>query len=80
MNRGCSIWAVELIRRQIVSSHPEVERQINAVLIDFFLYDLAKEKEAQGAFIHPTNDPLRNERERRDSSLSPCCETKRLTL
>lgn len=41
--RGCSIWAVELIRREIVRNHPDAE--VNAVLIDFFLYDLAKEKE-----------------------------------
>jgi len=39
--RGCSIWCVELIRRQIVRQHPEA--QINAVLIDFFLYDAMKE-------------------------------------
>jgi hypothetical protein len=41
--RGCSIWAVELIRREILKEHPEAE--VNAVLIDFFLYDLAKERE-----------------------------------
>ena len=41
--RGCSIWAVELIRREIANRHPEAA--VNAVLIDFFLYDLAKEKE-----------------------------------
>ena len=44
--RGCSIWAVELIRRQISREHPEAE--VNAVLIDFFLYDLTKEREASG--------------------------------
>ena len=43
--RGCSIWAVELIRREITQSHPEAAQQVNAVLIDFFLYDLAKERE-----------------------------------
>ncbi|KAM3424564.1 Queuosine 5'-phosphate N-glycosylase/hydrolase [Cercospora zeina] len=51
--RGCSIWAVELIRREILRNHPEAT-SVNAVLIDFFLYDLAKEKEAQGRF---TGDP-----------------------
>lgn len=45
---GCSIWAVELIRREIVRMHPEATN-VNAVLIDFFLYDLAKAREAQGA-------------------------------
>ncbi|PPJ56604.1 hypothetical protein CBER1_01808 [Cercospora berteroae] len=44
--RGCSIWAVELIRREILRKYPEATA-VNAVLIDFFLYDLAKEKEAQ---------------------------------
>ncbi|KAK5681689.1 hypothetical protein LTS10_006222 [Elasticomyces elasticus] len=43
--RGCSIWAVELIRRDIVREHPEAEGKVNAVLLDFFLYDLAKERE-----------------------------------
>lgn len=43
--RGCSIWAVELIQRAIIQSHPEMEGTVNAVLIDFFLYDLAKERE-----------------------------------
>jgi len=41
--RGCSIWCVELIRRQIVRQHPEA--QVNAILIDFFLYDAMKELE-----------------------------------
>ncbi|KAF2227145.1 hypothetical protein BDZ85DRAFT_59085 [Elsinoe ampelina] len=49
--RGCSIWVVELIRRQIVAAHPEAE--VNAVLIDFFLYDLAKEREKEGAEAIP---------------------------
>ena len=46
--RGCSIWAVEMIRRQIVQDHPEAE--VNAVLLDFLLYDLAKEFESTGTF------------------------------
>ncbi|KAK5121805.1 hypothetical protein LTR85_004680 [Meristemomyces frigidus] len=41
--RGCSIWAVELIRREILRNNADA--QLNAVLIDFFLYDLAKERE-----------------------------------
>lgn len=44
--RGCSIWAVEMIRRQIRALQPDA--RVNAVLIDFFLYDLAKEREAAG--------------------------------
>ena len=48
--RGCSIWAVEMIRRQIVLDHPEAEPEVNAVLLDFLLYDLAKEFESTGTF------------------------------
>jgi hypothetical protein len=40
--RGCSIWCVELIRRRIIEMHPETEGEINAVLLDFYLYDAAK--------------------------------------
>lgn len=47
--RGCSIWAVELIRRQIVRDHPDAD--VNSVLIDTFLYDTLKEKEAAGDMI-----------------------------
>lgn len=41
--RGCSIWCVESIRRYIVRKHPDA--QINAILIDFFLYDAIKDLE-----------------------------------
>jgi len=44
--RGNSIWCVELIRRHILKNHTEAS--VNAILIDFFLYDLAKEREAAG--------------------------------
>ncbi|CAK7212995.1 hypothetical protein SCUCBS95973_001649 [Sporothrix curviconia] len=44
--RGCSIWCVELIRREIMRQHPEAK--VNAILIDFFLYDTMKELEAAG--------------------------------
>ncbi|KAI4760113.1 hypothetical protein E4T52_04267 [Aureobasidium sp. EXF-3400] len=44
--RGCSIWTVEMIRREILRKNPDAK--INAILIDFFLYDLAKEKEKSG--------------------------------
>lgn len=43
---GCSIWCVELIRREIVRQHPDAK--VNAILIDFFLYDTMKEMEAAG--------------------------------
>lgn len=44
--RACSIWCVELIRREIKRDHPEAK--VNAILIDFFLYDTMKQLEAQG--------------------------------
>ncbi|KAF7950210.1 hypothetical protein EAE96_007501 [Botrytis aclada] len=44
--RGCSIWCVELIRREILKNHPEAK--VNAILIDFFLYDTMKERELEG--------------------------------
>ena len=47
--RGCSIWAVELLRREMIRLHPEAKGKVNAILIDFFLYDTCKEQElAQG--------------------------------
>ncbi|KAK6384431.1 uncharacterized protein PV06_10930 [Exophiala oligosperma] len=46
--RGCSIWCVELLRRQIERKHPEAKGKLNAVLIDFFLYDTCKEMEKKG--------------------------------
>ncbi|KAF2719124.1 hypothetical protein K431DRAFT_251835 [Polychaeton citri CBS 116435] len=49
--RGCSIWAVEMIRRSIMQEHPQAS--VNAVLIDFFLYDLAKERELAGVPMLP---------------------------
>ena len=54
--RGCSIWAVELMRRQIASDHPEAAGAVHAVLLDFLLYDLAKEVEASGA-LHESHRP-----------------------
>lgn len=38
--RGCSIWAVELMKESILSKHPGTK--INAILIDFYLWDSAK--------------------------------------
>lgn len=48
---GCSIWGVELLRQEIVKLKPDAK--INAILIDFFLYDMAKEKEQEEAEIIP---------------------------
>lgn len=44
--RGCSIYATELLRREITRIDEDA-KDVNAVLIDFLLYDLAKEKEVQ---------------------------------
>lgn len=49
--RGCSIWCVEIIRREIVRQHPKAE--VNAVLIDFFLYDTMKERVKEGVETIP---------------------------
>jgi hypothetical protein len=35
-----------LIKREILKAHPDAK--VNAILIDFFLYDTAKEMEAEG--------------------------------
>jgi hypothetical protein len=44
--------AVELIRREILRQNPEGEAMgVNAVLIDFLLYDIAKEKESEGEWL-----------------------------
>jgi len=48
---GCSIWAIELLRREILKLQPEAK--VNAILLDFFLYDLAKEKEKAGEEVIP---------------------------
>lgn len=47
--RGCSIWAVELLSREMIKQHPEAKGKVNAILIDFFLYDSCKEKEQEKA-------------------------------
>jgi hypothetical protein len=44
--RGCSIYAVEAIRREIMKMDPETP--VNAILIDFFLYDTIQELEKSG--------------------------------
>lgn len=48
---GCSIWAVELLRRELLLLKPDAK--VNAILIDFFLYDLAKEREKEGTEAIP---------------------------
>lgn len=39
--RGNSIWAVELVRERIERIDPQLK--INAILIDFYIWDMAKE-------------------------------------
>lgn len=50
--RGCTIWCVELIRKEILRRHQDA--QVNAVLIDFLLYDTVKEQgdDAPGVLPH----------------------------
>lgn len=45
--RGCSIWCVEMIKRTIERRHPESRGRVNPILIDFYLYDTAKEMETK---------------------------------
>ncbi|KAH6851089.1 hypothetical protein B0I37DRAFT_128146 [Chaetomium sp. MPI-CAGE-AT-0009] len=49
--RACSIWCVELIRREILKQNPK--SHVNAILLDFFLYDTIKEMEEAGKEITP---------------------------
>ncbi len=51
MRVGCSIWCVELIRREILRQHPGAK--VNAILIDFFLYDTMKVREGAGLVEMP---------------------------
>lgn len=45
--RGCSIWAVELLRKEMIRQYPEAKDKVNSILIDFFMYDYCKEREAE---------------------------------
>lgn len=43
--RGCSIWAVESILRLIKTKYHGNSRDLNAIILDFYLWDYAKLKE-----------------------------------
>jgi Potential Queuosine, Q, salvage protein family len=43
--RGCSIWCVELLRKEI---RIEWGRQVNAILVDFWLWDEAQKLKMEG--------------------------------
>lgn len=58
--RGCSIWAVELLKREMIRQFPEAKDKVNAILIDFFLYDTCKEKEEQKT-VESTADSWKDE-------------------
>ncbi|KAI5806737.1 hypothetical protein DFH27DRAFT_549786 [Peziza echinospora] len=45
--RGCTISCVEKIKKMIEQRHPESRGHVNSILIDFYLYDTAKELEKQ---------------------------------
>jgi hypothetical protein len=49
--RGCSIWCVELLRREILRLDPTL--RTNAVLIDFYLYDTIKAQLKNGEKMLP---------------------------
>lgn len=49
---AASIWSVDAIQREIRRTHPEATH-VNAVLIDFFLYDTMKQLEAEGKETMP---------------------------
>jgi hypothetical protein len=53
--RGCSIWAIEQLLREIhkLPPAPSTSKKPNAILLDFFLYDLAKEREEAGVEAIP---------------------------
>ncbi|KAI9780573.1 MAG: hypothetical protein M1816_002823 [Peltula sp. TS41687] len=46
--RGCTIWCIEMIKKQIIREHHPEPHKINAILIDFFLYDTMKQLELDG--------------------------------
>lgn len=62
--RGCSIWAVELLRREMIKQHPEAKDKINSILIDFFLYDTCKERETAAEKSGTKDDVLPHHRTR----------------
>lgn len=62
--RGCSIWAVELLRREMIKQHPEAKEKVNPILIDFFLYDTCKEREAAAERAGTKDDMLPHHRTR----------------
>ncbi|CAG8614312.1 262_t:CDS:1, partial [Dentiscutata heterogama] len=41
--RGCSIWAVELLRRKIKRTAEDMIPVLNASILVFFIWDFAKE-------------------------------------
>ena len=55
--RGCSIWAIEMIKREMLKTQTEGIDGLNSILIDFFLYDTfqangSKGKTAEGLPHH----------------------------
>ena len=51
--RGCSIWSVELLRKEIARLVPS-EKAPTAIVLDFFLWDYAKESDLSAFPIHKT--------------------------
>lgn len=62
--RGCSIWAVDLLRREMIRQYPEAKGKVNAILIDFFLYDTIQEQERAAEAEGKRNEMLPHHRTR----------------
>jgi len=62
--RGCSIWAVELLKRELIKQHPEAKDKVNSILIDFLMYDTCKEREAAAEKAGTKDDMLPHHRTR----------------
>lgn len=62
--RGCTVWAAELLRREILRQHPEAKDKINAVLLDFYLYDTVKEQETKALDLDTEAEELPHHRTR----------------
>ena len=51
--RGCSIYSVELLKKDILELMKKENKQylINSIILDFYLWDAAKDKKDQISFV-----------------------------
>eukprot|EP00033_Pygsuia_biforma_P001897 GCRY01002118.1.p1 GENE.GCRY01002118.1~~GCRY01002118.1.p1 ORF type:complete len:338 (-),score=66.53 GCRY01002118.1:220-1233(-) len=52
--RGCSVWGVELVLEKLKQKGLAPSQRVNAVLVDFFLWDYAKQHNLSHIPIHHT--------------------------